>query len=330
MITISVIVPIYNVPQEYLKECIESILNQSYRNIELLLINDNSTKFDVEEVCLKYVNNDARVKYFHNSVNLGPSATRNKGLKNATGDFISFIDSDDWILNNTYEICVEYIEKYKLDTVFFDALYFENNSFSDIKRSLSVGLEFYENNLNLYENYITTSELNGPCFILYNRGYIINNQISFPEDIKIGEDVIFNSLYLQCIKHGKYLNEKLYVYRKYDFSLTNNQTGISLKDFGKSYRIKKEMCDKYFSNDNGHANILKKLNDWYAINYFRLICYRLKNNEPIRDLLTQIDFKEFNEIINSKSNDMVSSILKFLMRNRLYTVVKLFANLYLR
>lgn len=330
MITISVIVPIYNVPQEYLKKCIDSILNQSYRHIELLLINDNSIKFDVEDVCLGYVNSDSRVKYFKNCVNLGPSATRNKGLKSASGDFISFIDSDDWILKNTYEKCVHYIEKYELDTVFFDAVYFQNNSYNNIKRSLPSNFEFFENDLSLYENYITTSEINGPCFILYNRQYIITNEIIFPENIKIGEDVIFNSVYLQCIRHGMYLNEIFYIYRKYDLSLTNNQAEINLKDFGNSYRVKKEICDKYFVNNDNYGKILKEMNDWYAVNYFRLICYRLKNKEPIRNLIMYLDFQEFKDIVSSKSNNMFCVILKFLMRNRLFMLVKLFANLYLR
>ena len=98
---ISVIVPIYNV-ENYLSHCIDSILIQSYRNLDILLINDGSTDKS-EQICLQYKNQDTRIKYVYKN-NSGVSTTRNTGLKLAKGDFIYFIDADDYIHPQTLEI----------------------------------------------------------------------------------------------------------------------------------------------------------------------------------------------------------------------------------
>ena len=89
---VSVIVPIYNVEQ-YLKECIESIINQTYKNLEILLIDDGSTDKSLK-ICKDFKDKDPRVKVFHNS-NYGPSYSRNFGIDKSKGEWISFVDSDD-------------------------------------------------------------------------------------------------------------------------------------------------------------------------------------------------------------------------------------------
>lgn len=91
---ISIIVPVYNVEQ-YLENCINSVLNQSFRNFQLILVDDGS-KDSSGEICDRFVQKDSRVKVIHKS-NAGVSAARNAGIDIATGQFICFIDSDDWI-----------------------------------------------------------------------------------------------------------------------------------------------------------------------------------------------------------------------------------------
>ena len=98
---ISVIVPVYNV-EKYLEKCVKSILNQTYSNFEILLINDGSTD-NSDIICDKIKNLDDRIKVFHRE-NSGVSATRNFGLENSTGNLITFIDSDDFIKEDMLEI----------------------------------------------------------------------------------------------------------------------------------------------------------------------------------------------------------------------------------
>lgn len=105
---ISVIVPIYKV-EPYLRQCVDSILNQSYRNLEVLLIDDGSPD-KCGEICDEYERRDERVRVFHTE-NRGLSAARNLGLREAKGDYIGFVDSDDWIEPDMYEVLLKRIEE---------------------------------------------------------------------------------------------------------------------------------------------------------------------------------------------------------------------------
>lgn len=111
---ITVIVPVYNTAQ-YLPECIESIVNQTYRNLEIILVNDGSTD-NSGDICDEYARKDERIRVIHKE-NGGQSSARNRGLEVAQGDYISFIDSDDWIDLDTYEVCLEAWDRPELDIV---------------------------------------------------------------------------------------------------------------------------------------------------------------------------------------------------------------------
>ena len=109
---ISVIVPVWNA-HKYLHRCIDSILNQTYRNIELLLVDDGSTDNSLE-ICEEYAKKDKRVRVFHKE-NGGQASARNYGLEYATGEFVGFVDNDDWILPSMYERLHHLMIEYSAD-----------------------------------------------------------------------------------------------------------------------------------------------------------------------------------------------------------------------
>lgn len=109
---ISIVVPIYNV-EKYLERCIDSIINQTYKNLEIILVNDGSTD-DSGMICDNYKNKDNRIKVIHKK-NGGLSEARNFGIDIATGTYIGFVDSDDWIETNMYERLLEKLEYNKGD-----------------------------------------------------------------------------------------------------------------------------------------------------------------------------------------------------------------------
>lgn len=111
---ISIIVPVYKV-EEYLEKCIESLISQTYRNLEIILVDDGSPD-KCGEICDSYAAKDNRIKVIHKK-NEGVAMARNDGLDIAQGDFISFVDSDDWLDLDTYECFVESMRKYKVDCV---------------------------------------------------------------------------------------------------------------------------------------------------------------------------------------------------------------------
>ena len=98
---ISIIVPIYNV-EKYLRQCLDSIMNQTYRNFECLLINDGSSD-NSEDICREYVSKDSRFRYFEKE-NGGVSSARNLGIEHSKGEYITFIDSDDWVDSDYLEV----------------------------------------------------------------------------------------------------------------------------------------------------------------------------------------------------------------------------------
>lgn len=109
---ISIIIPVYNV-QEYLPKCIESVLRQTYRNLEIILVDDGSPDH-CGKICDSYAKKDARIRVIHKK-NEGVAIARNTGMEYATGEYISFIDSDDWIPKNAYQVLYHGIKQYDAD-----------------------------------------------------------------------------------------------------------------------------------------------------------------------------------------------------------------------
>ena len=101
---ISVIVPIYN-REKYLRTCLDSIVNQSYKNLEIILVDDGSTD-DSVTICEEYATDDLRIKIIRQE-NQGVAAARNAGLRQAAGQYVGFVDSDDWLDKRAYEILVK-------------------------------------------------------------------------------------------------------------------------------------------------------------------------------------------------------------------------------
>ncbi|WP_416145204.1 glycosyltransferase family 2 protein [Planococcus koreensis] len=110
--TISVIVPVYNV-QEYLPKCLDSVIGQTYENLEILLVNDGSTD-ESAEICDRYARMDGRIHVIHQE-NQGLAAARNAGLEAAAGMYIGFVDSDDWIDLDMYEFLYRLMHEYRAD-----------------------------------------------------------------------------------------------------------------------------------------------------------------------------------------------------------------------
>lgn len=129
---ISVIVPVYNIKREYLERCITSICNQTYKNLEILLVDDGSTDGS-GAVCDEFAKKDERIRVFHKE-NGGSSSARNLGIENATGEYLGFIDSDDFIEPDMYELLAEAIQKHqvKMAQISRDEIDEEGNKLPDI------------------------------------------------------------------------------------------------------------------------------------------------------------------------------------------------------
>ena len=159
MDTISIVVPVYNA-EKYLDECIQSIINQTYPALELLLINDGS-KDGSRGICEKY-EADPRVRVI-NKENGGVQSARTMGVKLATGKYLTFVDADDVLEKDTYRLVIEAFEKHDPDLVFFKY----TNDFADIHLRNDAPVHIHDEQIvtNMYDNFMAGAYLGGYCGI---------------------------------------------------------------------------------------------------------------------------------------------------------------------
>ncbi len=214
---ISVIVPVYNV-ESYVAECIESIQNQTYMNLEIILVNDGSTDAS-GDICDQYAAYDERIQVIHKE-NAGVSAARNTGIESANGDYIGFVDSDDYIAPTMYEDMLKLMAEHDLDII--ECTAFRNNGDINIEGCNDGSLEIFNRDealkMAMYD-----------CFVavwsqLYKRRVI--SDVRFPVGRKF-EDSAVSYLFIANTKRVGHINRCLYYYRLNPNSTT--QTSFDAK-----------------------------------------------------------------------------------------------------
>lgn len=207
---VSIIVPVYNV-EKYIKRCVESIINQSYSNLEIILINDGS-KDNSGKICDEFKLKDKRINVIHKK-NCGVSSARNEGLKHVRGDYITFVDSDDWIEKETIKTFInKLINKYNYDLIMYGFMRDSGKAYKQIELNDKVNIETYTNYNDLIleiETLIVTEKLNSLCNKIYKREIIDKIGVKFDENISIGEDLLFNLEYILNIR-SMYITNKVY------------------------------------------------------------------------------------------------------------------------
>lgn len=212
---ISVIVPVYNV-ENVLHYCIDSILNQTYKDFELILVDDGSTDKS-GRICDEYADKDSRIRVFHKE-NGGVSSARNVGIELASGEFICFVDSDDFLDKAYLESLLSLKKRYPdYDNVWCGFQIVNGyQSFAILQKVV------YETERNITESSVKEIMTlhdkwldSGPCCKLYDRELIVQNNLLFSEELSLGEDLFFNFQYLD-FTNGRIviLNECLYNYEK--------------------------------------------------------------------------------------------------------------------
>lgn len=204
---ISVIVPVYNC-EEKLNRCVESVLNQSYKELEVILVNDGSTDGSLK-ICNQYGQTDFRIKVVDKE-NAGVSAARNTGIEYAQGEYIQFVDSDDFIEKDMCKTLVKAMEESAADMVLSGFCHrYLNEDIIKVPGQEIGGMlnskDFAECFLELYHQ----GFLNMPWNKLYKRD-LVNEK--FPENLSLGEDLLFNLKYLEKAEKIAVVKEPLYYY----------------------------------------------------------------------------------------------------------------------
>lgn len=215
---ISIIIPVYNV-QDYLRECLDSIVSQENQNYEVVLVDDGSTD-NSPDICDEYCNKHPQFRVIHKK-NGGVSSARNVGLDEAKGDWIWFVDADDWIERNALKELEDTISKHDCDTIFHGLVRVDNNGL--MKKYLSKKDFDSPKNVFLEKYYCFQNGM-----LLFNAGIIRNKDLRYTEDVKMGEDLEFQYKYLIHCKKPISIGRNFYFYRYRDGSaISNNESLIN-------------------------------------------------------------------------------------------------------
>ena len=341
---ISIIVPVYNV-EVYISDCIDSILNQTFKDFELLLIDDGSTD-DSGNICDSYIVKDSRVKVIHTE-NQGVSKARNLGMKIAKGKYIMFCDSDDYVEKNWCESLYNNIINNK--NSFIMSAFTVHNQRQDneeIYRKCIEGDKTIITNKKEYFSYYKIKLIDNIWNKIYEKKIVMDNNLMFCETLSLGEDRIFNLDYLRCTKDRIIIiNEPCYHY------ILREKTSLDYKYYPDMFSIYKKLNKIMYNNAKLYNANNKEFDKWfwkiYYFNLERVIILNTfhKNNKDsfIKKIYTNtkiVKSQEFRECINNLSYDDVDkeyldilksfNYLKIFMHQEGITIKDLFIKIWLK
>lgn len=280
---VSIIIPVYNA-ENYIDLAISSVLNQTYKNIEIIVVNDGSTD-NTNKMLAHWKNIDNRIKII-NIKNNGVSNARNVGIKEATGDLLFFLDSDDAIHKSTIELMLNnYNDKSTLVVCGFDR--FKLDSECELNNNL-----YFSFALNSNSHKVLKQQRNGfySWGILYENEIVKKHNIQF--DVSLGnlEDVVWNAIYLSYIKRIAYLNVPMYKYRVTPNSITSKSLD-SIYQANCYYYAYKSIC-KEIKNRN-FSVFQKKIIENIKFVCIKGLCGELYNSHiTTQDFIKQLPTKD--------------------------------------
>lgn len=321
---ISIIVPVYNV-EIYLAECIDSLIKQTYPYIEILLLNDGSTD-NSGKICEDYMQKDSRVFYYHFE-NKGLSTTRNRGLEICKGDFVTFVDSDDWLEYSFCEKTLMQILEKKSDCVScgFKEVNGKKVTEHGPQKNISINQDLF-----IEKTLSPQTGVSLACGKLWNRRFIQDNRILFDTEVTTLEDVLFHAALAQSPMKVALCGEALYNYRFNPNSIVRSFNEDYYVEIEKSlWRLRKILInDKTIKNksyfDNFAVYFLLKI----AVNY----CFHPKNRrsylEKVQLLKSISNNPLFNSAIKNSNYSQITisrRISLFALKHKMYHVMALIA-----
>ncbi len=211
MIKVSIVVPVYNIEEKLLTKCINSLLNQTLQEIEIILVDDASTNQTTINILEKYTQLNDKIILLTHSINKKQGGARNSGIKIAKGDFIGFVDADDYIDKHTYELLYNKAIEENADIVDCDLIHV-NNNYQVIKDEISIS---DMDTISMIQN----SGRN--ITKIFSKKLIIDNNIYFPENIFFEDNAISGLHLLYATKVSK-VNKSLYYYVRHSNSTISN------------------------------------------------------------------------------------------------------------
>lgn len=276
---VSVVIPVYKV-ELFLKRCVDSVLNQSLQDIEVILVDDGSPD-GCPDICDEYAKIDSRVQVIHKK-NGGLSSARNAGMRIAAGEYLFFLDSDDWLELDGLELLYRKAFETKVDFVRYRAIRtgwpnMEENAACRVETVRELEEGYYDKARiieEIYPRLLATSQLTmgaivGACGSLYSLEFLKKNKLEFYEEVRFSEDLIFSANVVRAA-NSFYFVDTPCVYHYF----------YNAKSISKSFRANRwescksliALCDKDFATDNTY-DFSKQLH------YLKWFCIMLGLNE---------------------------------------------------
>lgn len=206
---ISIVIPIYNAA-DYLNRCIKSVIGQTYHHLEIILVDDGS-KDNSLQICKEWGEKDDRIQVI-GQINKGVSSARNSGIKNATGDYLLLLDSDDWLATDTCENLLRYSELQNADCVVYGIRQTSGNIWAPKYDRFYDDRSAFKNDF-IY--WLDTEILSSSVNKIYKRSKI---KTLFPEEMSYGEDLVFVLSYLSHCERISFITESYYHNSPLNFS----------------------------------------------------------------------------------------------------------------
>lgn len=300
---LSVIVPVYKV-EKFLSKCIESILNQTYKDLELILIDDGSPD-KCPKICDEYAKKDDRIVVIHKE-NKGVSVARNTGLDIAKGNYIGFVDSDDFIDNKMYETMISELEMNKCDLAICGYDYVDEDSNVNRPYKISENEILNQHDVMKKQYDINPTIRFGVVNKLYKKDLM--GTIRFPIDLHSGEDGVVLFEYLKKVKKAVFVHKPLYKNAERQGSATHG--GLKPEDLKNALYMHKKMAlyVKEIYSDVYH----------HAFSFYIDICLRYynlcKHDKAVSDEICKIIKAEKINVIKCKDLSLkfkVNFLLKY-------------------
>ncbi len=306
---ISVIVPVFNV-EKYLSRCISSIVNQTYKNLEIILIDDGSTDKSLK-ICKDWEKRDNRIKVISQE-NKGVSSARNRGLSIAKGDYLSFIDGDDEINIDLYN---SFTDEYNLN---IDIIRFrcqtQHGRYKFSSTKLEEGLFFFDNTKKQkYSLFLRKHLLGSVCYTIFNKRVISN--LTFEKNYKYGEDYLFYFQALENCKSIYFSNKILYYYKVNNYSATRKKNkNQELKKIFDHYNVDYFVYE-YISDYKLNELIATTLECTYSatVNWLKNLAknYSYKDySKLISQLINSKEYKKYKDIAGNNNPKKIEIILQ--------------------
>lgn len=288
MSLISIVMPCYNA-EKTLKKSIDSILSQSCDNWELIAVDDGSSDLTLQ-ILKEYSALDARIKVFHQS-NSGPGVTRNFAISNAKGEYIAFLDSDDWWENNFIEMVNSKILSENADVIFYDLVREKENG-------TIISISHVSNYCNLSKDdlirYQMTGKMEWGMVKVIRHSIIKNNNLIFSSD-SVGEEAVFSYLVLKNSQNISFISEPIYHYVLFD----NGQHKKGDDDPWRNivFKMKEQLIAR------NEINLYKTTINSFALRALCISCYRISTSNSYCDAKKRIKdkIKQYENLYNLRN-----------------------------